>query len=84
LGIVFCVYGNLGFVTDFDDPITAIKKLTNMNKLTRRILVVLLVAAMFVYAIVKHETVIAIVMGILLLLNSFLLVLIIKDQNKVQ
>lgn len=55
-----------------------------MNKLTRRILVVLLVAAMFVYAIVKHETVIAIVMGALLLLNSFLLALVIKDQNKVR
>lgn len=53
-----------------------------MNKLTRRILVVLLVAAMFVYAIVKHETVITIVMGVLLLLNSFLLFLIIKDRNR--
>ena len=44
----------------------------------------LLVAAMFTYSIVKHETVIAIVMGVLLLLNSFLLVLVIKDQNKAQ
>ena len=55
-----------------------------MNKLTRRILVVLLVAAMFTYSIVKHETVIAIVMGVLLLLNSFLLFMIIKDKNKAQ
>ncbi|MFA6059951.1 MAG: hypothetical protein WC756_17220 [Taibaiella sp.] len=53
-----------------------------MNKLTRRILVVLLVAAMFTYSIVKHETVIAIVMGVLLLLNGFLLFLIIKDRNR--
>jgi uncharacterized membrane protein YjjP (DUF1212 family) len=84
LGIVFCVYGNLGFDTDFITELSTIKELTNMNKLTRRILVVLLVAAMFVYAVVKHETVIAIVMGVLLLLNGFLLVLVIKDQNKVQ
>jgi hypothetical protein len=60
----------------------AAKELTHMNKLTRRILVVLLVAAMFVYAIVKHETVIAIVMGVLLLMNGFLLFLVIKDRNR--
>jgi hypothetical protein len=54
-----------------------------MNKtLSRRILVVLLAAAMLTYSIVKHETVIAIVMGAALLLNSFLLVSALKDQNK--
>jgi hypothetical protein len=72
------------FYKGFDSPIFTIKELTNMNKLTRRILVVLLVAAMFTYSIVKHETVIAIVMGVLLLMNSFLLLLVIKDQNKVR
>lgn len=54
------------------------------KKLTWRIIVVVLIAVMFTYSIVKHETVIAIVMGVLLLLNSFLLFLIIKDRNKMQ
>lgn len=52
------------------------------KKLAWRIIVVLLVAAMFTYSIIKHETVVAIVMGVILLLNSFLLFLIIKDRNK--
>jgi hypothetical protein len=54
------------------------------KKLIWRIVVVLLIASMLVYSLAKHETVIAIVMGALLILNCFLLVLIIKEKNRIQ
>jgi uncharacterized membrane protein len=52
------------------------------KKLPWRIVVVLLVAAAFIYSVVKHETTGMIVMGILLLFNIFLLVNTIMEQKR--